>query len=211
MSEKRKHRFAPSLETLESRDGPSAFSLGSYAGYTLSRPFTPVVRALGRVSYLQTFTITVGARVEAYAENHRNQTVPWQPANYGNEQCTDLVLAALNSAGAKTNADLGPTGPNADYVWGTLALRRTPDGSNVGQWSDVKPGDILQFRDVNGVDLNGNGFGAPHHSAIVKANLGNGRITVLEQNSNGHHYVEEHSYDLGNATGTIWAYHPIAR
>jgi hypothetical protein len=212
MSEARKNRFAPSLEPLESPDGPSSFSLGAFADSTLSKPSTPIVRLWDRPSFRSIFTVTVGARVEGYAESRLNQTVRWEPANYGNEQCTDLVLAALHSAGAKTNQDLGPTGLDADYVCGTLALQRTAGSSGSGQWNDSKPGDNLQLRDVMIVNPDGSRYTMRHHSAIVEKNLGNGRLTVLEQSSNGHHYVEEHTLNLGNMTqGRVWAYPPVAR
>src|SRR5262249_10283955 len=157
---------------------------------------TPIMRMYDRPVYRSNFTIyTVGDRVEAYARSHLNQTVRWQPQYYGNEQCTDLVLAALNSAGAKTDADFGTVGNNgSDYIWGTLALKRTVGGMGSGQWSDIKPGDILQFSNVKIVNPDGSWSTMGHHSAIVSKNLGNGQLTVLEQNSNGHHYVEEHTY-----------------
>jgi len=54
----------------------------------------------------------------------------------GAGECWDLADRALKSAGAKSSADYGLTGPDDDYIWG-----------NPVQFKDALPGDILQFRD----------------------------------------------------------------
>ena len=64
---------------------------------------------------------------------------------------------------------------------------------NVGQPSDVRIGDVIQFRDyqyLKRVDNDDGSFredggGRPHHTAIVERVDGNGAITVLEQNFEG--------------------------
>src|SRR5581483_10484488 len=63
----------------------------------------------------------------------------------GNGQCAVLVIEALKAAGAKTTVDYGVNGPGKDYIWGT----------EVKKYPDVKPGDIVQFRDVKIVNRMG--------------------------------------------------------
>jgi len=191
--------------------------LSAFTHYTVYRPF------LSQLFDPSIFTITsAGDRVLAFAQSQLNKTVRWQVQYYGNEQCTDLVLAALNSANAKTDADFGTVGNNGvDYIWGTLGLKRTVGtvGNSgpvtlvaVGTWSQLRPGDIFQFSNVKIVNPDGSWFTMGHHSAIVERNIGNGQVTVLEQNSNNHHYVERHTYNLAYMTqGTVWAYHPVAK
>jgi len=110
----------------------------------------------------------------------------------GAGECWDLADRALKSAGAKSSADYGLTGPDDDYIWG-----------NPVQFKDALPGDILQFRDYvmttkTVIDVTfGDGAGwndeseveieRPHHTAILSSNQGKGAITVLEQNHGGHH------------------------
>jgi hypothetical protein len=54
----------------------------------------------------------------------------------GAGECWDLGEAALKQAGALTSNDLGPVGPDTDYIWGDpVAIK------------DVQPGDIIQIRD----------------------------------------------------------------
>jgi hypothetical protein len=239
----RRNRFAPSLESLESRDGPSGLGLamgdwavdsaqgdlgqaagggsqgdlgqtavdvaqgdlGQTAGEYEHRDLDQAVADFAQGNLNQT--------VVDFAQSNLNQTVRWALEWYGNEQCTDLVLAALTSAGAKTVFDYGTIDNNGkDLIWGDLALRRTVGGASSGDWSDIKPGDILQLSDVMIVNPDGGSAVFWGHSAVVAKNLGNGQITVLEQNVNGHHYVEENTYDLANMTqGTVWVYHPVAR
>ena len=54
----------------------------------------------------------------------------------GRGECFDLVDQALRNARAKSAADFGTVTPYADYMWGSRV-----------SLSDVRPGDIIQFRD----------------------------------------------------------------
>jgi len=105
----------------------------------------------------------------------------------GSGECFDLADQALRNAGANSAADLGPTGDDADYVWGDSI-----------QVKDAMGGDILQFRDheVTTTVVTESTFAdgtveddtevvtvdRAHHTAIVDANLGGGRYRVIEQN-----------------------------
>jgi len=113
--------------------------------------------------------------------------------NVGAGECWDLANSALKQAGAQTSNDLGPTGPDDDYVWGDV----------VADPKDALPGDVVQYRDwemttttrteVTFKDDAGwfeepfKTIGHAHHTAIVVANPGNGALTVLEQNHLGNH------------------------
>jgi len=55
----------------------------------------------------------INQKVVAFAEAHVGQEV-------GQGECTDLAEAAYAAAGAESGSKLGPTGPDANYVWGTL-------------------------------------------------------------------------------------------
>jgi hypothetical protein len=105
----------------------------------------------------------------------------------GSGECFDLADQALRNAGANSAADLGPTGDDADYVWGDSI-----------QLKDAMGGDILQFRDHEGTttvvtestfadgtvedDTEVMTVDREHHTAIVDANLGGGRYRIIEQN-----------------------------
>jgi hypothetical protein len=144
------------------------------------------------------------------------------PANALYPACANFVWAALQTVGAKTTADFGvvdPPGsqssnqPSAtNYVWGDLVLTYHPKIDKVSSLSAVKPGDVLQFRDV------GTSFGIPitQHTAIVVANPGNGRLRVVQQNFNGQTWVtSDPTMDVHNfntySGGTVWVYRPVAK
>jgi hypothetical protein len=96
----------------------------------------------------------------------------------GSGECFDLVDQALRNAGARSAADFGRVTPNADYVWG-----------NPVSLSDVRPGDIIQFRNyrydrtIETDTATDTDFQErPHHTAIVETVGGDGALNVLEQN-----------------------------
>ena len=111
----------------------------------------------------------------------------------GGGECWDLANSALLKAGAGTSSDFGPTGDDADYIW----------GDEVSDLKDALPGDILQYRDYSQTtttkttavfkdaseqwDESTDKIGRPHHTAIISKNSGNGALTVLEQNHLGNH------------------------
>jgi len=129
----------------------------------------------------------------------------------GSGQCTDLALYALKVAGARTTFDYGVSGANANYVWGQPL-------TNSGQ---LMAGDVLQFRNARFVTTTykkgpqgqlltyTSYYTFPHHTAVVNANLGNGRLLILQQNTNGHLYVTGQVLDLKTQTlGQVWMYRP---
>jgi hypothetical protein len=153
----------------------------------------------------------VDAQIVAFAESKSGQRV-------GDGECFALAEQALKKAGAKSAADFGTVTKDGDYKWGAqVAL------------ADVKPGDIVQFRDYEFTraeekeDGSGSDWteGRRHHTAIVKSVDGNGLLTVLEQNSPKGSPVRRvqlafsnTSLRRGEATititvkGSVWFYRP---
>jgi hypothetical protein len=158
----------------------------------------------------------VNQNVVAFAQAHLGQKVG------PNGECTDLVVAAYAAANAKSEATLGPTGPNADYVWGTLVTTLTTANHSL---AGILPGDVIQFRDVTLVHTTTYPDGswstttttAAHHTAIVESVSGT-TISVFEQNVGSATTPDSvrrtdqlGSYDLNDLqTGTMWVYQPIA-
>lgn len=118
-----------------------------------------------------------------------------QSKSVGAGECWDLAEQALKEAGAKTSRDLTPDlNENSDYIWGRQV--RT---------SDVKPGDIIQFRnyhwtrktrtDIEGSDGSSSwseksqSQDRPHHTAVVVAVNGDGSVKVVEQNVEGRRFA----------------------
>jgi len=114
------------------------------------------------------------------------QVVVWARAQLGKQigkgECWDLADGALKQAGAKSSADLGPMGDDADYVW----------GDEVSDLKDVQSGDILQFRDFavtattetetryadgsTDTYTSESTFTRPHHTAVVSEVKGGGLL-----------------------------------
>jgi hypothetical protein len=154
-------------------------------------------------------------KIVAFSEANLGQKV-------GNGECTDLVDAAYAAAGAESESKLGPTGPDADYVWGTLVDKVTTTNSSL---AGVLPGDVIQMRDVTLVHTTKNPDGswytttktAGHHTAIVESVSGS-TIYVLEQNvgdtntpDSVRYTVQHGTYDLSDLqSGTMWIYQPIS-
>ena len=131
------------------------------------------------------------------ADTLNQKVVIWASGKLGQQvgagECWDLANSALLQAGAGSSADFGPTGDDADYVWGTPI----PD------LKDAIPGDILQYRDyvmstTTKTDVtfaDGTGWVDDvsaeithgHHTSIISVNSGNGNLTVYEQNDKGNH------------------------
>jgi hypothetical protein len=96
----------------------------------------------------------------------------------GNGECFTLVDEALKAVGCKSAEDFGTVTEDADYVWGNrVAL------------SQVRPGDVLQFRNhdvtvkrVTKTGWNEQSYHRDHHTAVVVAVNADGGVTVVEQN-----------------------------
>lgn len=133
----------------------------------------------------------------------------------GDGECWALANEAVKSAGAKSSFHFKDAPNRGDYVWGDLAFGLDAKGET-GALKDVKPGDVVQFRDAKFSGKQGNGtytMTASHHTAIVlKADTAARRITVLHQNWNGKRTVAEATLVLGDLkAGWIKVYHPQAK
>jgi hypothetical protein len=204
--------------TIGSGIAPMVIDSGTLA-LTQSAP-PGVIGLAGGSAGNQAAPAAVAPKVLQTAQSVLGQTV-------GDGQCFALADRALRNAGAKSAGDFKPVVPDDDYVWGTQA---TP--------SDVKPGDVIQFRDflfkktVVETAPDGSkttttdpiGVLRDHHTAIVESIDKNGLVTVLEQNmppgSSVHRSkipLADTSFESGNketsfdVTGQIWVYHPIGK
>src|SRR3954462_5088004 len=85
---------------------------------------------------------SLGEKVVAFCQDHKGEQV-------GDGECASLANQALRAAGAKGR---GPDRPaKGDYTWGTQiyyieSQQSTPKAE--GKPFDIKPGDIIQLRDV---------------------------------------------------------------
>jgi hypothetical protein len=156
---------------------------------------------------------SMGDQIVAFPRRHYGERV-------GDGQCFALADRALRNAGARSAADFGRVTDDADYVWGTPVTL-----------ADVRPGDIIQFRDYQYLKRVDNadgsfrevGGGRPHHTAIAERVDGNGAITVLEQNFEGSPVRRSQLFFTAGTTtnggqtttvtvsGTFWFYRPQAR
>jgi hypothetical protein len=88
-------------------------------------------------------SLSLGNRVVAFCRAHLGQKV-------GNGECAGLAYQALKSAGAAPRG--GPDYPGkGDYVWGrqVVLVESSPSGPKLtGAFSQIQPGDIMQYRDV---------------------------------------------------------------
>jgi hypothetical protein len=159
---------------------------------------------------------TLGDRVLAFCKEHKGKRV-------GNGECTTLVVAALQSAGGQTHGHRNPdaTDEPADGLnWGERVFvleRQTGPFKTTGRIQDVRPGDIVQFRDtfLSGPDGNfGNYTMRSHRHTAVVAQLDDSgtSIKIWHQNSNGYKKVTARWIQLTDLQqGRFDIYRPIAR
>ena len=103
----------------------------------------------------------------------------------GDGECATLASTAVRNAGAVAHKNLGPTGNNADYVWGKFIARATMSNKFV---RGVAVGDIVQYRDFTSkwypTPNSWKTSSAPHHTSVVSAVSADGKsLCVLQQNS----------------------------
>ncbi|MDB5349854.1 MAG: hypothetical protein JWN86_1101 [Planctomycetota bacterium] len=108
----------------------------------------------------------------------------------GDGECATLADEAVRTAGGKRFYNLGPSGKDADYVWGRKVTTLTTSGGSI---SSIKAGDIIQFRNVSfsmqqkvtkrdgsyRTTTSTSSYG--HHTAVVSGISGN-FINLLQQN-----------------------------
>lgn len=138
-------------------------------------------------------------RAVDYCRKHLGERV-------GNGQCAALAFQALKAAGGRTRA--GPDSPQkGDYVWGRLVymIEASPDGTRArGKLSDVRAGDIVQYRDAEFARAHFH-----HHTAVV-AFIDERTLRVYQQNAGGKQFVTEGAVRIDKlARGWIRIYQPI--
>ncbi|MEB3191344.1 MAG: hypothetical protein VKL42_13465 [Snowella sp.] len=150
-------------------------------------------------------------KIYNYALNHLGKQV-------GDGECATLTYNALKTAQAQNFDELGPTGLDADYVWGKLIATITPQQKNL---SPVQIGDIVQFRNVSTYKKITQPDGSwqswtnsyAHHTAIVPGISGH-QIFLLQQNV-GNDPQRQKTVQKGQIevdslqTGTLWIYRPL--
>jgi hypothetical protein len=159
---------------------------------------------------------TLGQKVLAFAQKHKGEQV-------GNGECAVLASEAYKAAGA---ARRGPDAPDkGDYTWGKLvftldaappekpAAATPPDAAN-GKPTDIRPGDVIQFRNAKfRTKVKGGTYTntMPHHTAIVASVEENGAtIHILHQNHNGNKTVQDATLHLADLKeGWLRFYHPL--
>jgi hypothetical protein len=156
---------------------------------------------------------TVSEKVVAFCQANLGKQV-------GDGECYTLAAQALKTAGARPQHALGDNPDPGDYVWGKLVcLLEAKEGQPVGadKAKAVKPGDVVQFRDVrfDGQREDGGTYfwNFNHHTAVV-AGLKNGdrELQLLHQNANGKRFVHEFTCNLDDLkAGWLRVYRPIPR
>ena len=156
---------------------------------------------------------TVGTKIVKFCQENLEKKV-------GDGDCYDLAQHALKAGGAKPQFR-NPDKPNkGDYVWGELVLllEATPRGLKpTGKIRDIKPGDVIQFRDTKwaGVPPSGRGrysMSFSHHTAVVSGVAANGLLLgILHQNYRGQKKVLSGTLKLADLKeGWIRIYRPVA-
>lgn len=138
----------------------------------------------------------------------------------GDGECATLAVEALKAAGAKNFWQLGPTGNDADYVWGSRVATINQTNKST---ANIAAGDIIQFRNVSTfkkITFPNGGWRTEtasynHHTALVERVSGT-EIYLLHQNvgdsgkaPDARKIVQRGTIDLNNLTGgTMWVYRP---
>ncbi len=156
----------------------------------------------------------LGSKVVAFCNGHLHEQV-------GNGQCAVLASSALKDAGARGRGKDSPG--KSDYTWGDLAvLMEAPDEKgdapkvSGGSLTDIRPGDIVQLRDVKLTHHNAHGTSyqvMDHHTAVVTGTEDGGRtVHVLQQNVSGKLIVMPGTFKVSDlSSGWMRFYHPVLK
>jgi hypothetical protein len=151
---------------------------------------------------------TLGDKVVSFCLENKGKQV-------GDGECATLAGEALQAAGAQPQGKDNPK--EGDYVWGdrVYMLEATPTGlKHTGKLTDLKPGDVIQFRDTQWVVRSGNRtetMTTPHHTAVIESvELKGERWKILHQNYNGKKEVMETVLIPASLTeGWVRVYRPL--
>ncbi len=154
---------------------------------------------------------SLSEKVVAFCQTHKGEQV-------GDGECAALAIHALREAGAKTRGNDFPD--KGDYTWGTRIFTIEAQGESAakteGKTFDIKPGDIIQLRDVKFKGRRPGGtysmtFG--HHTAVVAGTEDGGQtVHVFHQNFGGKKIVMTATYKLNDLKeGWLRFYRPISK
>jgi hypothetical protein len=161
----------------------------------------------------------------AHADSVSEQIVQFCRENkdkqVGDGDCYDLAKYALSTAGARPQFRNPDYPEKGDYVWGDLVLylEVTETGPRrTGEGKDVRPGDVIQFRDAKWEGKRPGGKGQysmtfTHHTAVVSAVENDGKLVrIYHQNFGGKKVVTEAQLRLDDLkAGWIRVYRPIPK
>jgi len=154
---------------------------------------------------------SLGEKVVAFCQTHKGEQV-------GDGECATLASHALREAGARTRGNDFPN--KGDYTWGTRIFSIEAQGESApkteGKALDIKPGDIIQLRDVKFKGRRPGGtysmtFG--HHTAVVAGvEEGGQTVHIFHQNFGGKKIVMNATYKLADLKeGWLRFYRPILK
>jgi hypothetical protein len=156
----------------------------------------------------------LGARIVQFCRENEGKQV-------GAGNCYALAAKALNAAGARPRVLNADYPAKEDYVWGQLVFYQETTRAGLkreGNGKDIRPGDVIQFRDTKFEGRRPGGKGkytqtAPHHTAIVYAVGNDGKVVkTYQQNDKGRKFVTEGSLTLDDLKeGWIRVYRPRPR
>lgn len=138
---------------------------------------------------------SLGEKVVAFCQEHKGEQV-------GDGECAALANHALRAAAAKGRGNDFPN--KGDYSWGTRIFTIEGQGESAakteGKSFDIKPGDIIQLRDVKFKGRRPGGtysMSFPHHTAVVAGVEDGGQtVHIFHQNFGGKRIVMNATYEL---------------
>jgi len=166
---------------------------------------SPIVHNVPSKSDLVGYSGRFGDYIASWCDHKMGQQV-------GRGECWDLAQEALLKG-------CGKHAMVSTYTHHGFPILRIA-GSNsgisfidgVGQFDEIRRGDILQFKSCIFVDKQAGStktVGAPDHTAVVLDNLGD-KIIVAEQNVNNTRFVVKGEYCLKDlTTGETYVYRPV--
>jgi hypothetical protein len=168
-----------------------------------------VTALIGLVSSAPAEPPTMGDKVVKFCKDKLGEKV-------GDGECSSLAAAGVAQSGGRIWTAFKDSPKQGDYVWGSLVYVVEMKGDSPVETKDpkmsVKPGDIIQLRDVKFQGKNYFMTYAHHTSVVLDVNEEAKVLTVLEQNVNGKKIVMESKYHLNDLkTGWVRIYRPVPK
>src|SRR5215212_2151778 len=152
---------------------------------------------------------SLGEKVVSFCQAHKGEQV-------GDGECATLASHALHEAGARSRGNDFPN--KGDYTWGTKIFSIEAQGESApkteGKAFDIKPGDIIQLRDVKFKGRRPGGtysMSFSHHTAVVAGvEEGGAVLHIFHQNFGGKKIVMNATYKLADLKeGWLSFYRPV--